>query len=255
LARRATAIAGLRQNAQGPVLVLDSGDTLFGHVGWTVSADSQQGALLIQGMNAMGYDAMALGTMDLAPVPAVTDRFEEASFPILSANVGSDGALPNVQPYLLRRVKGHTIAIVGVTALVAGQRAQAYEMDLTIEDPVDAVRRTVQEVRDRADIIILLGNLDSEMNASLAQEVAGVDAIVGVYRSGQVRAATIDGPEGKVVLQASGVQGEYLGVLTLHFDAEGRVESFAGQALPLTAERYADDPDMARLMREYATTP
>ena len=203
----------------------------------------------------MGYDAMALGTMDLAPLHVVTARFQEASFPILSANAGPAGVLPNLQPYLLREVEGHTVAIIGVTAQVAWQRAQAYEIDLEIGDPVDAVRRTVQEVRDRADVIVLLGNLDSEMNVTLAQEVAGIDAIVGVYRSGQIRAATIDGPEGTVVLQASGVQGEYLGVLTLHLDVEGRVESFAGQALPLTAERYADDLEMVQLMHEYTTRP
>ena len=255
LARRASAIAGLRQDAQGTVLVLDSGDTLFGHPGTTDPADNQHDVLLVQGMNVMGYDAMALGTMDLAPVPVVTARFEEADFPVLSANVGPDGALPNVQPYLLRQVEGHTIAIIGVMAQVAEQRAQAYEMDLTIEDPVDAGQRTVKEVRDRADIIILLGNLDPETNASLAREVAGIDAIIGLYKSGQVRASEIDGPEGTVVLQASGIQGEYLGVLSLHFDAAGRVASFTGQALPLTADSYADDPEMVRLMYEHATTP
>ena len=255
MARRATAIARLRQTAQGSVLVLDSGDTLFKRSTAAIPTDSTLGALPIAAMNAMGYDAMALGTMDLAPIPVVTARFEEADFPVLSANVGPDGALPNVQPYLLRRVEGHTFAIIGVTAQVAGQRAQAYEMGLTIGDPVDAVRRTVKEVRDRADIIILLGNLDQEMNVSLAREVAGIDVIVGVYRSGQIRAATIDGPEGTVVLQASGIQGEYLGILSLHFDAAGRVVSFAGQALPLTADSYADSPEMTRLMHEYATTP
>jgi 2',3'-cyclic-nucleotide 2'-phosphodiesterase (5'-nucleotidase family) len=255
LAGRATAITLQRRAAPGSVLVLDSGDTLFVRSMNAIPADSKQGGLLVAAMNAMGYDAMALGTTDLAPLPVVKARFEEADFALLSANVGPDGALPNVQPYLLRQVEDHTVAIIGITAPEAQERAQAYEMGLTIADPVAAVRRTVQEVRRWADIIILLGNLDQETNIALAQEVAGLDAIVGLYQSGQIRATAVEGPEGTVVLQASGVSGEYLGVLTLHLDAAGRVASFTEQALPLQADIYADDPAMMRLMREYVTKP
>jgi 2',3'-cyclic-nucleotide 2'-phosphodiesterase (5'-nucleotidase family) len=252
LARRASAIKILRENAQGHLLLLDSGDTLFGHPGWTVSEDSQKGILLVHGMNALGYDAMALGSMDLAPVAVATARFEEADFPILSANTRPGRALPNVRPYLLRKVGDHRVAIIGVTAPTAGEPAQAYGIDLRIADPVAAVRRTVNRLRRRADVIIVLGNLDPEANASLAQEVPGIDAIIGVYRSGDMRPSTVDGPEGTVVLQASGTQGEYLGVLTLHLDAAGEVVSFDGKALALTADQYPDDPEMSSLLLDRA---
>jgi 2',3'-cyclic-nucleotide 2'-phosphodiesterase (5'-nucleotidase family) len=252
LARRASAIKELRQNAQGSLLLLDSGDSIFGHPGWIIKENSQKGTLLIHGMNAMDYDAMALGTMDLAPVSVATARFEELDFPILSANARPGRALPNLQAYLLRKVEGHTIAIIGVTAPVAEESAQAYATGLTMEDPVAAIQRTVKKVRARAGVIILLGNLDPEMNIALAQEVPGIDAIIGVYKSGDRRVSSIDGPEGTVVLQASGTQGEHLGVLSLRLDAAGKVVSFSGQALALTANRYPDDPEMSSLLLERA---
>jgi 2',3'-cyclic-nucleotide 2'-phosphodiesterase (5'-nucleotidase family) len=243
------------------VLLLDSGDSLFKRSEAAASTDSKQGALPIEAMNAMGYDAMALGVMDLAPVSVVQARFQEADFPILSTNADLAGALPRlseqklVQPYLLRQMDGHTVAIIGATSEVARQRAQALGIALTVEDPVDAVRRTVEEVRDRADIIILLANLDQQINVLLAREVAGIDVIIGSYKSGQIRPATVEGPEGTVVLHASGVQGEYLGVLSLHFDAAGHIGSFEGFAEPLTLDKYADDPDIVRLIHQYATRP
>ncbi len=234
------------------MVVLDSGDSLFGRSGWTGPENSEHGALLLEAMSVMGYDAMALGAIDLAPLPAMTTYLEKAGFPVLAANVGLDGALPHTQPYLLQQVAGHIVAVIGVMEQPIEPDMAAYEVGFTLADPVAAIRHTMQEVQEQADIIILLGNLAPETGTSLAQEISGIDAIIGVSEGEVTRAATIDGPDGMVILQASGVQGEYLGVLSLHIDADGRVESFAGQALPLTADRYADDPKVVEVIHKYA---
>ena len=61
------------------MLLLDSGDTLFRGGVAAASEDPDQGAWVIEAMNAMGYDAIAMGNRELqALLPVVQARFEEA---------------------------------------------------------------------------------------------------------------------------------------------------------------------------------
>ena len=235
-------------------MLLDSGESLF-RGGDSVESDNpQQGALIVAAMNALGYDAMALGRRDLdAPLSTVQGRFEEASFPVLSANVKGLDALPDLQPYLLRRVGGHKIAIVGVTAEMAGRRLEALGL-APPEAVLATVGQTVMEAQRRADVVVVLSNLERSEAETLAQKVPGIDAIIGVYRGSPRAPVAYPGAEGQVVLHASGTRGEYLGVLTLHLDAQGQVTSFEGRSVALTPA-YADDPEMVQLMRDHATKP
>jgi 5'-nucleotidase/UDP-sugar diphosphatase len=258
LARRATAIAELKEQNEH-VLLLDSGESLF-RGGYSIESDNpKQGALIVAAMNALGYDAMALGERDLgAPFSTIQARLEEAGFPIVSANVrrsvaqGKD-ALPNLQPYLLRQIGGHTVAIVGATSETAGRRLEALGLDVP-RDVLTAVGQAVKEAQRRADVVVVLSNLEQSEVEALVQAVPGIDAIIGVYRGGQLAPVALTGAEGQVVFQASGRQGEHLGVLTLHLDAQGQVTGFEGRPLALT-DAYADDPEMLQLMREYASEP
>ena len=234
-------------------MLLDSGESLFHGDYWTTSTDPDQGALLIEAMSAMGYEAMALGARDLdALLSTVKARFEDVQSAILSANVRVNGALPNVQPYHLRQIDGHTVGIVGVTSEQVEDRFEALGLDLTVQDPITAVGQVVDEVRKRADIIILLSTLEQSQARELAQAVPGIDAIVGTSRGVQHTPVAIAGVENEVVLHASGMQGEYLGVLHLHFDAQGHITEFEGRSMPLT-DYYEDDAQMVEIIRRHAS--
>ena len=201
----------------------------------------------------MGYDALALGPMDVAPLPLMQARFQEADFAILSANVGTEGVLPNVQPHLIVEMDGHTVAIVGATNERIGQQGfQESGLSLSVESAVVAVRRAVQEVREQADVIIVLSNLNRETNETLAREIPGIAAIIG--SSGGRRGDEIAGPDGLVVLRAAGTRGEYLGLLRLRFDDDRHVIDFESRQLALTPD-YADDPAIARMIRELTAGP
>jgi 2',3'-cyclic-nucleotide 2'-phosphodiesterase (5'-nucleotidase family) len=253
LARRATAIAHLREEHEH-VLLVDSGETLF-QGGYSAESDNpQQGALIVAAMNAMGYDALALGKRDLeAPLSTVQARFGEAGFPILSANLEGADTLPNVQPYVLHEVGGHAVALIGATSDTAGARLEALGLERP-EDVVAAVVRSVKEAKRHADVILVLSNLERSQAEALAQAVPGIDAIIGVYRGLPINPVSVPGAEGEVVLHASGRQGQYLGVLTLHLDEQGQVTGYEGRPVALT-DVHPDDAEIVRLLREHADTP
>ena len=243
-------IAQVRESAGGTVLVVDSGDTLFGNT----PADMEQAPLLVAAMNAMQYDALALGELDLgAPLAELQARLQEASFAVLSANVGPAGTL-QLQPYLLRQVEGHTVALVGATSPTAQQRSGTLGVALAVEDPVQAVQRTVDGLQGQADVIVVLSNLSQELNHRLATEVAGLDAILGVYGGDIYQAQAVQGPAGMVVLQAPGREGQAVGVLNLYLDTAGQVVNYGGEIRLLTPE-YENDPGMVELLQKYGVQP
>jgi 2',3'-cyclic-nucleotide 2'-phosphodiesterase (5'-nucleotidase family) len=158
-----------------------------------------------------------------------------------------------VRPYVLRRVAGHTVAIIGATSETSGQWLEALGLDRP-QEVIAAVGRAVEDAQRRADVIIVLSNLKRTQVEALAQAVPGIDAIVGANWVTEPAPVALPGAEGQVVFHAPGSQGKYLGILTLHLDAQGQVTSFDGHSLALTSD-YADDPAMVQLMHEYATDP
>ena len=121
-----------RQRDGGGVLLVDSGDMFQG----TLESNLNEGAVVVQAYNSLGYAAAAIGNHEFdygPPGPAATAgastddprgalkaRASEARFPFLTANVidestGRPVAWPNVHPSALVTVAGVKIGVVGVT--------------------------------------------------------------------------------------------------------------------------------------------
>ncbi|HEY7955648.1 MAG TPA: bifunctional UDP-sugar hydrolase/5'-nucleotidase [Polyangia bacterium] len=122
-------LAVLRREHPGKTLLLDGGDLFTG----TLVADLGEGAAIIRAMNALGYDAAAVGNhdFDFGPVGpravpkdlsddprgAIEARAKQAHFPLLTANiVKSDGGpLGWARPFAMVKLAGEKIAVVGGT--------------------------------------------------------------------------------------------------------------------------------------------
>jgi 2',3'-cyclic-nucleotide 2'-phosphodiesterase (5'-nucleotidase family) len=221
------------------LLVLDAGDSLIKD---RTPAISSSGKSSIDSMNLMGYDAMALGEGDLAQlgVKAIRQRMEEASFPFLSANVyvTETGELL-AQPYLVQEMGGQRVAIIGLTGM-------AQVPGIEIRDPLATVREIVDQVRPRADILILLSHAGLETNRQIAREVPEIHVIIS--GGGQVLTsspdALVDGPP--VVhadVPSPGHAGRRIGLGVWSFDDSGKLVEQRWQNLALTPE-IADDQAM-----------
>ena len=153
------------------LLVLDAGNGLIKD---RQPATETQGATSIETMNAMGYDAMALGEGDLALLGAegILRRAAEAQFPFLSANVyltGTEDLL--VEPYTVLNVGTRRVAIVGLTG-------PANNLEVEIRDPLETARTTIVEVHDQADVLILLSHAGLQVNREIANALPEIDLIV-----------------------------------------------------------------------------
>jgi 2',3'-cyclic-nucleotide 2'-phosphodiesterase (5'-nucleotidase family) len=188
----------------------------------------------------MAYDAMALGRGDARLGVALEARVDEAQFAILSANTFVSGTTDLLtEPYVLHRIAGQTVAIVGLTNPFT--RAEAYAAD-----PVGAAHTAVEGVRDKAGIVILLSHAGAKRDARIAREVPGIDVIVSGGTA--ARPSPIEDPDtGTVLLHAepsrTGYAGTMLGHGTFVLDAQGNVLSWTWQRRIISAD-IPEDPAM-----------
>jgi len=226
------------------VLLLDGGNTLFGDR----LAQETQGQAIVEAMNLLGYDAMVLGDMDFwLGLDVLRQRMEEAEFPILSANVVIQGAEQLfATPYVIKEIGDHKAAIIGLTNQEAADAAGGA---IVVLDPLEALKDYVAQVSEEADVIIVLSHLGTEMDLQLADEVQGIDLIIGGMSRDVLDPLVWIEASGTVVAQA-GYQGQWIGVVSLETDSQGKVAGHEGQVVVLTGE-FADDSEMRAFLDQY----
>jgi 2',3'-cyclic-nucleotide 2'-phosphodiesterase (5'-nucleotidase family) len=228
-----------QRHSASHVLVLDAGDSLMGD---RTPARTSQGKSSVELMNRMGYDAMALGEGDLSKLDlnTIQQRIQEADFPILSANVLVTGTGELLtEPYVIRQMGEHGIAIIGLTGM-------AELPGIEIRDPLEAAREVVAQVRERADILILLSHAGLAVNHEIGKAIAEIDLIVS-GGGGSVVSSPQSSGSGPVIVHADaaspGHAGRRIGVGTWSFDAGGELTAQRWENLSLEPT-FRDDPDM-----------
>jgi 5'-nucleotidase/UDP-sugar diphosphatase len=202
----------------------------------------------VEAMNLLGYDAMVLGSEDFwLGLDVLRQRMEEAEFPILSANVvmaGTDQLFTT--PYVIEEIAGHKVAIIGLTNQEATSAAGG---DIVVLDPLKALEDLMGEVSEEADVIIVLSHLGREVDFLMANEVKGIDLIVGGL-SRDVLDPSVWIEASRTVIAQAGYLGEWIGVVSLEIDSQGEVTGHQGQVVLLTDE-VADDPEMRAFLDQY----
>jgi 2',3'-cyclic-nucleotide 2'-phosphodiesterase/3'-nucleotidase len=208
LAKIATLIQA--QRAENPNnLLIDCGDTIQGtplegvyqayvrdrHLPWKLSFEGTplEHDPMMLAMNAIGYDAMVVGNHEFNfGLGNIVRAREDAHFPWISANtIAAPNALVQpFAPYFIKTIAGVKIAVIGITTpSIPNWEAEEHYRGYHFDPGVDAVRRTLAQLRDRErpDIVIVAAHsgLASDSSESrenmvrqIANEVPGIDAIV-----------------------------------------------------------------------------
>lgn len=172
-------------SADGPFLILSGGDN------WTGPAVSTwtKGKSMVEVMNAMEYDASAVGNHEFDfGLEVLKARAEEADYPYLSANTRwrSNGKTPTdlgILPYSVTTVNDLRVGIIGLTTLetpTATHPANVRELEfIQLES---AIRQTLPEVQAQdTDLILVIahvcvGPLEQLINATRDLDIAMVGA-------------------------------------------------------------------------------
>lgn len=229
------------------MLLLDTGDAL---AGGKRLGDATQGQVIVDGMNLMGYDAMALGPLDLAlGWDALQQRIGEADFAMLSANAALTGTEDLVvEPYAILDLEGLRVGVVGLTrppdiALPA----------FHILDPRRTAETYVPLVAGQADIVILLTNLRYRQAMALAGSVPGIDLVFAALPN-QLPRHAVRTANGTLVVTAEQPlprhTGRRVGRLVVHVAEDGSLGGEVWHSRPLDRS-IPDDPEMQALLEKY----
>jgi 5'-nucleotidase / UDP-sugar diphosphatase len=253
VAIQATVVNAIRAEVPNSLL-LDAGDRFSGSLYHTV----HQGQDQVQVMNALGYDAMALGNHEFDNGDQVlSDFLDGLEFPALSANIDFSASTilaDKVAPFTVLEVGGEQIGIIGLTTAEAVE-ASSPGPELVFDADYAAVTQAAVDELTAQGInkIILVTHLGLDVDATLATEVSGVDVIVGGHTHSLLSnlyaeepLATPVGAVGEYPIALESASGEpvyvvtasennvFLGRLDLEFDADGLVASAGGDVIFLS---------------------
>ena len=252
--------------AEGETLLLDSGDFSMGTL---YQNYTESDALELTLMDALGYDAAALGNHDFElgeeGLHSELAGFRERGgrMAILASNLtGGDGRVAagqNENPLNGVGVQNYTVlerggVRVGIFALM-GYDAVSYTpvSTLSFSDPVESAKAMVDRLRnvEHADLVVALSHAGTmpdgsfHEDADIAAAVDGIDVILSGHEHVPTpEAIRVNG----TLIVCAGTALNYLGKLTLTRTGDGWAEEY--RLIPLTND-FAEDPDMKKILAEY----
>ncbi len=221
----------------GQMLLWDAGDAEDRIL---LESDVTKGAAIMSIMNAVGYDAAALGSTAMITYgPENLRRLAEvASFPIIVANVSwsSTGQLlEGAVPYRLLELGGTRLGVIGVTAV-----SSSYLAFGTRSFPAAPIVSELREhLREQgAKVVAVLSHLGLEGDKALARAVDGIDLIIGGHSHDRVERPLL---VNETLIAQAGAYGSHLGRVDLKIDnSSGRILNKTSRLLPV-ATTEADD--------------
>jgi hypothetical protein len=136
---------------------------------------SERAMLMINEMNDLDYDLMALGNHELDYVGNYTGQaLEEANFPLLAANFEiTTDKLPSVESYsILKTSTLRNVAVLGLST-------RSSEKDGIVELDLNETINKYISLRDDADAFLMLSHRGLNEDKTLAEKFPQFDAIIG----------------------------------------------------------------------------
>jgi hypothetical protein len=244
LARRHTLVRELE--AKGwPLLALDVGNQVrrFGR------QPELKFQITVEGLKAIGYDAIAFGEHDLGlsvgEVAAATLAMDDRGTPFVSANAAVLDRDLTPRFHILE-AGGKKIGVTSVLGTV--EQGKVTSSEVVLQPAAESLREVVPQLKQaNCDLYVLLAHASLDESRELAKQFPDFDVIVS---SGGLGDPTYE-PESiagsKAILVQVGVKGMFAGVIGVFAGAE---QPLRYQRVPLDAS-YADSPEMLALLKSY----
>ena len=260
VARLASKINELRDQLKADgqnVVVLDAGDQYQGSLFYT----TYKGTDTVEFMNAIGFDAMAVGNHEFDDGPAGLKLLAEGvNFPVISGNLDlsqSPELKGVVGDTLTLDVGGQKIGIVSALAMDTPETSSP-GANVIFQDDLESLKGDVQSLTDEGvNKIIALTHEGYRRDQTIAAEVAGLDAVVGGHSHtllGDMEGAEgpyptmVKGPDGaEVPVVTAYAYSKYLGHLVLTWDDAGNLIKAEGAPILLDASVTPDARIAARV--------
>jgi len=248
-AHLAALIRRLRGQRPG-ALLLDGGDT------WQGSATSlwTRGQDMVDAAKLLGVDVMTGHwefTYGAARVKEVIEKDFAGRIEFVAQNVRTaDFDDPVFAPYVIKRVNGVAVAIVGQAfpyTPIANPRYFVPEWTFGVQE--EGLQKAVDEARTKgAQVVVLLSHNGMDVDLKVASRVSGIDAILGGHtHDGVPQPSVVENRSGKTLVTNAGSNGKFVGLLELDVK-QGRAPDVRYRLVPVFAKLLPPDRDMDALI-------
>ena len=262
-----TSLINSIRDTEPNTFLFDSGDIFTGAL-----AKLTEGRLAFELMITMGYDAMAIGNHEFEYGHEIFAwQKNRASFPVLGANFFyKDTDHPYAQAHAVIERNGIRIGVIGIMGQDAVSAIiPSFIAPLDVSVPAEAVQRSVNELRDEVDFIVLLTHQgktapmqtdaesdprlqrDIDADINLAGAVTGVDVLFAGHADAGTPEPVVHPDTGTIIMQTYG-QATHLGYLQLTLDPVTReITRHDGRLIPVDPARHEPDPAIVAKLAEY----
>ena len=225
------------------VLVLSGGDNCSG-------GDYKKNEFIFDLMqNIMGIDASTIGNHEIdAGFEGFLKAHEGKNFPFVATNVEFDDDNPmkdTVKKSVIKEKNGVKYGIVGTMpidfASCTKEEAQKGIHVMDFDSTVKALQDEINNLKSQGvNRIILLSHVGYDTDKKLAQNLDGVDIIIGGHTHSVVEGAKENEnlvkskSDEPVIITQGGENGQYFGVLDIEFNSEGKIVSVNNNLTPTT---------------------
>ena len=268
IAEMTTLIETLRESEPN-VFLFDSGDIFTGAL-----AKLTEGKLAFELMMTMDYDAMAIGNHEFEYGHKIFEwEKNRAPFPVLGANFFyKNTEHPYAQAHTIIERNGIRIGVIGIMGQDAATAIiPSYIAPLDVRDPATLVRKSVAELRDQVDLIVLLTHQgktapmqtdaesdprlqrDIDADIALAGAVEGIDVLLAGHADAGTPEPVVHPQTGTLIMQTYG-QATHLGFLQLSIDnSSGEITDFEGRLIPVESDTLTPDSRILAKLQQYRT--
>lgn len=245
-ARIAALVKETRAQYSG-VLVLDGGDKISG----TPVSTMFEGVPIFEVLNEVGYDASVLGNHEFDHGYKQMLKFKEiANYPLLAANAfAPNGSLLADAPSLITTVNGIKVGIIGlITEQTPSMIIPAGNEGISFAPAKEMLQGMVAAIRPQVDLLILVSHVGHDEEKVLAQEVEGIDVIIGGHSHTEVQVPI---KVGSTYVAQAGDYGAFVGKIELMVDTNTHsMTSFKGKLIP-AAELPPPDKEVDLLVKSW----
>lgn len=241
----ATAVKEIRESREN-VLLLDAGDTFSDDL----LGNLTQGEAVIKMMSALKYDYLSLGNHDFDYGRERTEELMQiAGFPFGAANITDLRTGKSIfdSPFVVKQLADTRIAIISLGYHNTNLTGNSDNMkDLEFRRGDEVLKEILPEVKEQADIIVLLSHQGTAVDRLTAEEFGDIDLIVGGHSHD-----LIVGPEkinNTYIVQAM-ADAAVLGEINLEVK-EGKLSGVSAKHHHLWLSDFEKDPEMESLIQE-----